>query len=195
MRKTKPFDDGELDISKTLGVDDFNLSLKEIDFVRCTYNTYVLLQEGGLNYKNLVRDFPYMGGVRFNYLEYYLEDENYIDLVFKETTSKYGYVIPFTFENDVFDSFYEFYPPLIGKVELKVKNYWRIMGSLLSIYTGEFLIIPESQDFLMIVENGDFVVSLHKNNPVFLPRSNIDVSELSDLYDKTLSLLLKMYPQ
>lgn len=191
MKKIKPFDVDNLDISKSLGPNDFNLSLNEINFVSSVYKYYINLKIKNFNGEILLKDFPCAGGVRFNYLEYNLEDEVYIRSIINNTISKVGYFIPLTFEQDMFDYFDEFDSSFIAKVELNVKNYWRVMDSLISIYTGEFMLIPEKKDFLMFVRNGDFIISLHREMTAIM---NIEFDEgIDDYYDKTLFSLLSIY--
>lgn len=49
MKKIKPFDVDNLDLSKSLGVGDFNLSLNEINFVYSVYEYYINLKNKKFN--------------------------------------------------------------------------------------------------------------------------------------------------
>lgn len=133
---------------------DFICSEKEINDFLSFYRKVIDLISGDYNF--IKREFPFFDFCEFNY-----EDESKMDKYILEllSFSKEIYAIPIIFSYDDLNCvLFEFNPSAVAKVNSTLNDYNRIFGSMISDYSGAFLIAPIDFSYVVIVKNGHYIL-------------------------------------
>lgn len=152
---------------------DFILSKKEIRDFLSFYREFIDFSKEDYNYDYIKSNFPLVDFLEFDY-----ENESNMDGYVLEilSLSKCFYVAPLIFSvEDLNCILFEFNPSVIAKLNSSLYDYNRVFGSMVSDYSGYFLVASIDFSYVMIVKNGHYILRFHRKKNIYKDR-RMDVS-------------------
>lgn len=151
---------------------DFILSKKETNKFLSFYKKLINFEDEDYNYLFIKERFCFVDFLEFNYEDESIMEGYVSDILFD---SKELYVAPVIFAAEDLNSIlFDFKPSAIAKIKSNIDNYKRIFGSMISDYSGCFLVTPNDFSYVLIVKNGHYALRLH--------RKNIYINKWKELY-------------
>lgn len=170
---------------------DFMLSKTEVNDFLLFYRNFVDLFKGDYNHKFIEENFHFIDFLEFDY-ENEINMDNYVAELL--LSSKYIYSSPLVFSNEDFNCIlFEFKPSVISKVDSNLQDYNRIFGSMVSDYSGTFLVTPVDFSYVLIVKNGHYVLRFHRKKHIYKNRwMDLSLGKI-EMYEYDIKELSKFY--
>lgn len=174
--------------------DDFLLSDVEMKEILSFYKNLIDFKKEKYNRPFIYNNFAFVDFLEFNY-----EDESIMDDYILEMlcSSREAYALPLVFSNEDLNCILlEFNPCAIAKINSNINDFNRIFGSMISDYSGSFLVTPVNFSYAIIVKNGHYALRFHRRQNIYKNRwrelslgridmYEYDIKEISQFCDST----------